>query len=67
MCKPVWMEEDVRVRVDEARHHNLTPQVDVAVADFIIAFPLVDFGDAAALTVDSDGHILNKRLLLWVK
>lgn len=57
----------MRVGIDKAAGDDLSPQVDIAVADFIVRLPLVHLGDAATLTVDPDGDIFDKFFLLWVE
>ena len=61
------MQEYVRMRVDKTRHHDLPPEVDVAVLEGKWWRTLVDIGDGALDWIDDDGYVLEQSFLLGIK
>lgn len=57
------------MRVDEAWHHDLAPQIDVPVFQraHLLGLPRVHFDNTAALTIYLDRDILDELLLRWVE
>lgn len=64
------MQKDVRMRVDEAGHDDLAPQVNVPVSQrvhLVIRGPRVHLDNTAALTIHLDRDILDELFLFGVE
>jgi hypothetical protein len=66
------MQEDVRVRINQARQHELPPQVDISIPHRLregsrLVIALKDSDDEAAGGVDRDGDVRTGSSQLWVE